>query len=169
MDPMSLVGGVRSAVSGIDPTLPLADVRTMSDVVDATLARPRAISALLTAFALMALALAGIGVYGVMAYAVSQRTQEFGVRMALGASAESVFRLVLGKALTLVSAGVVVGLIAAAGLTRLLTTLLFETEPLDPWTFGATAVVLLLVATLASWVPARRGTRVAPIEALRAE
>ncbi len=142
---------------------------TMSDVVDATLARPRAISVLLTAFAVMALALAGIGVYGVMAYAVSQRTQEFGVRMALGASAESVFRLVLGKALTLVSAGVVVGLIAAAGLTRLLTTLLFETEPLDPWTFGATAVVLLLVATLASWVPARRGTRVAPIEALRAE
>ena len=169
MDPMSLVSGVRSAVSGIDPTLPLADVRTMSDVVDATLAQPRAISVLLTAFALMALALAGIGVYGVMAYAVSQRTQEFGVRMALGATAQSVFRLVLGKALKLVSAGVVVGLFAAAGLTRLLTTMLFETEPLDPWTFGATAVVLLLVATLASWVPARRGTRVAPIEALRAE
>ncbi len=169
MDPMSLVSGVRSAVSGIDATLPLADVRTMSDVVDATLAQPRAISVLLTAFALMALALAGIGVYGVMAYAVSQRTQEFGVRMALGATAQSVFRLVLGKALKLVSAGVVVGLFAAAGLTRLLTTMLFETEALDPWTFGATAVVLLLVATLASWVPARRGTRVAPIEALRAE
>ncbi len=134
-----------------------------------TLAQPRAISVLLTAFALMALALAGIGVYGVMAYAVSQRTQEFGVRMALGATAQSVFRLVLGKALKLVSAGVVVGLFAAAGLTRLLTTMLFETEPLDPWTFGATAAVLLLVATLASWVPARRGTRVAPIEALRAE
>ena len=169
MDPMSLVSGVRSAVSGIDATLPLADVRTMPDVVDATLAQPRAISVLLTAFALMALALAGIGVYGVMAYAVSQRTQEFGVRMALGATAQSVFRLVLGKALKLVSAGVVVGLFAAAGLTRLLTTMLFETEPLDPWTFGATAVVLLLVAALASWVPARRGTRVAPIEALRAE
>ena len=169
MDPMSLVSGVRSAVSGIDPTLPLADVRTMSEVVDATLAQPRAISVLLTTFALMALALAGIGVYGVMAYAVSQRTQEFGVRMALGATAQSVFRLVLGKALTLVAIGVGVGLFAAAGLTRLLKTMLFETEPLDPWTFAATAVVLLLVATLASWVPARRGTRVAPIEALRAE
>ena len=169
MDPLSLVPGVRAEVSGIDPTLPLADVKTMADVVDATLARPRAVSVLLTAFALMALVLAGVGVYGVMAYSVSQRTQEIGVRMALGASTDSVFRLVIGKALKLVSIGVVVGLVAAAGLTRLLTTMLFETEALDPWTFAGTAVVLMLVATLASYVPARRGTRVAPIEALRAE
>jgi ABC-type antimicrobial peptide transport system permease subunit len=89
--------------------------------------------------------------------------------MALGATSGSVFRLVLGKALALVSIGVVTGLVAAAGLTRLLTTLLFETEPLDPWTFAVTAVVLMAVAAMASYVPARRGTQVAPVEALRAE
>jgi putative ABC transport system permease protein len=124
---------------------------------------------LLTAFALIALVLAGVGVYGVMAYSVSQRTQEIGVRMALGATAQSVFRLVLGQALKLVGIGVVVGLVIAGMLTQLLKTLLFETQPLDPVTFAATAIVLMLVATLASYVPARRSTLVAPIEALRAE
>jgi putative ABC transport system permease protein len=168
-EPLALVPSVTAAVRGLDPTLPLADVKRMSDVVDATLARPRVVSVLLTAFALMALVLAGVGVYGVMAYSVSQRTQEIGVRMALGATSGSVFRLVLGKALALVSIGVVTGLMAAAGLTRLLTTLLFETEPLDPWTFAVTAVVLMAVAAMASYVPARRGTQVAPVEALRAE
>jgi putative ABC transport system permease protein len=132
-------------------------------------ARPRTVAVLLAAFALLALVLAAVGVYGVMAYSVARRTQEIGVRMALGASPKSVFRLVLGEALRLVLAGVVVGLVAAAGLTRLLETLLFETEPLDLWTFTATAVVLLIVATLASYIPARRGTRIAPVEALRAE
>jgi putative ABC transport system permease protein len=169
MDPMSLAPSVGAAVRAIDPTLPLGDVKTMEAVVDATLARPRTLSVLLTAFALMALVLAGVGVYGVMAYSVSQRTQEIGVRMALGATAQSVFRLVLGQALKLVTIGVVVGLVAAAGLTRLLETLLYETRPLDPWTFGVTALILMLVAALASYVPARRGTRIAPVEALRAE
>jgi putative ABC transport system permease protein len=124
---------------------------------------------LLTAFALIALVLAGVGVYGVMAYSVAQRTQEIGVRMALGATTQSVFRLLLGQALRLVAAGVVVGLVAAGALTRLLETLLYETEPLDPWTFAITAILLVGVATLASYVPARRGTRIAPVEALRAE
>ena len=113
--------------------------------------------------------LAGVGVYGVMAYSVSQRTQEIGVRMALGATAESVFRMVLGQALRLVAVGVVCGLVAAALLTRLLETLLFQTEPLDALTFAVTAMVLAAVATLASYVPARRGTRITPVEALRAE
>jgi putative ABC transport system permease protein len=169
IEPLSLVNSVTTAVRAIDPELPLADVRTMEEVVDATLARPRTVSVLLTAFALMALVLAGVGVYGVMAYSVSQRTQEIGVRMALGATSESVFRLVLGQALRLVIVGVVVGLIAAAALTRVLATLLYETEPLDPWTFALTALLLTVVATLASYVPARRGMRVAPMEALRAE
>ncbi len=169
MEPMALANSVGAAVRSLDPELPLADIRSMPDVVDATLARPRAVSALLTAFALMALALAGVGVYGVMAYSVSQRTQEIGVRMALGATVDSVFRLVLGQALKLVLAGVAAGLVAAALLTRLLETLLFETEPLDPATFAATAVMLTIVATLALYVPARRGTRIAPTEALRAE
>ncbi|HUE87375.1 MAG TPA: ABC transporter permease [Vicinamibacterales bacterium] len=168
-DPLALTNSVGAAVRSLDAEVPLADVRSMEDVVDATLARPRTVSVLLTAFALIALVLAGVGVYGVMAYSVAQRTQEIGVRMALGATVESVFRLVLGQALKLVVVGVVAGLIAAALLTRVLETLLFETEPLDPLTFAATAVVLMLVATLASYVPARRGTRIAPTEALRAE
>jgi putative ABC transport system permease protein len=117
----------------------------------------------------MALALAAVGVYGVMAYSVAQRTQEIGVRMALGATTDSVFAMVISDALRLVGIGVVAGLVCAAGLTRLLTTLLYETEPLDPITFILTAVVLTIVAMLASFVPARRGTRIAPNQALRAE
>ncbi len=168
-DPLALVNSVGAAVHAIDPELPLADVRTMEGVVDATLARPRVVAVLLTSFALMALVLAAVGVYGVIAYSVGQRTQEIGVRMALGATPESVFRLVLGQALRLVVLGVVAGLIAASVLTRLLETLLYQTEPLDPWTFALTALLLVLVAVSASYVPARRGTRVAPVEALRAE
>jgi putative ABC transport system permease protein len=169
VEPMSLAPAMATAVRGLDPELPLADVRTLDDIVSATLARPRAVSLLLTAFALIALVLAGVGVYGVMAYSVSQRTQEIGVRMALGATRESVFRLVLGQALKLVGLGVVVGLVAAGFFTQLLTSLLYDTPPLDPATFTVTAVVLILVAALASYVPARRGTRIAPIEALRVE
>jgi putative ABC transport system permease protein len=104
-----------------------------------------------------------------MAYSVAQRTREIGVRMALGATPQSVFELVLGRALRLASSGVVTGLAGAAALTRFLATLLYETEPLDPPMFIVTAIVLLLVATLASYIPARRGTRIAPVEALRAE
>ena len=115
-----------------------------------TIARPRAISVLVGVFALVALALAAVGVYGVMAYSVRQRTQEIGVRMALGASAGSVLRLVLGQALRLVATGVAIGLVAAGLLTRLLERLLYEVEPLDPWTFAVTAIVLLLVAIIAS-------------------
>jgi putative ABC transport system permease protein len=168
-DPRSVVKSVGGVVRGIDPELPLADVQTMEEVVDATLARPRAVSVLLSAFALMALALAGVGVYGVMAYSVSQRTREMGVRMALGATPQSIFALVLGESLRIVLVGVGAGLIAAAGLTRLLDTLLYQTDARDPWTFAATALLLVLVATLASYVPARRSTRVVPVEALRAE
>src|SRR4030095_8929811 len=111
--------------------------------------------------------LAAIGVYGVMAYSVRQRTQEIGVRMALGASATAVFRRVLGQSLRRVVIGIGVGGAAAGFLTRLLTRLLYGVEPLDPWTFTLTAVVLLVVATIASYVPARRGMRMAPVDALR--
>jgi putative ABC transport system permease protein len=168
-DPLSLVGTVRTTVQGIDPELPLADVMTMEEVVDVTLARPRTVAVLLTAFAIMALVLAAVGVYGVMAYSVAQRTQEIGVRMALGATPQAVFRMVLGQAFRMISIGVAAGLVAAVVLTRLLKTLLYETEPLDAWTFAATVVVLIAVAIVASYVPARRGTRVAPVEALRAD
>ena len=169
MDPLLLVRGVGAAVHAVDPEIPLADVRTMDDVVDSTLARPRIIAVLLTAFAAMALALAAVGVYGVMAYSVSQRTQEIGVRMALGATSKSVYELVLGQALRLIGIGVVVGLVFAAALTRLLGTLLYQTEPLDPLTFTVTAFLLGLVAMLASYVPARRGTKITPVHALRAD
>jgi putative ABC transport system permease protein len=168
-NPELLVPAVSAAVHGIDPELPLADVRTMDAVVDRTLARPRIVAVLLTVFAVMALALAAVGVYGVMAYSVAQRTQEIGVRMALGATTDSVFGLVLGQALRLVGMGVVAGLVCAAALTRLLGTLLYETEPLDLATFLVTAVLLTVVAMLASYVPARRGTRIAPVQALRAD
>ena len=137
-------------------------------MVRGTIARPRAISVLVGVFALVALALAAVGVFGVIAYSVKARTQEIGVRMALGASSSSVFRLVIGQALRLVLIGVVVGLVAAGTLTRLLERLLFQVEPLDPWTFAGSALVLFLVATVASYVPARRGMRMAPTEALRA-
>ena len=165
-DPALLGNSVTGVVRALEPEAPVS-VRTLDSTIGDTIARPRAISILLGVFALVALALAAIGVYGVMAYSVRARTQEIGVRMALGASASAVFRMVLGQALRLVAAGVVVGLAAAAALTRLLERLLFENEPLDPWTFAVTALVLLVVATVASCVPARRSMRLAPIDALR--
>ena len=166
-DPLSHANAVTKLVHSLDPDVPVADVRTLEDVVGSTIARPRAISLLLGVFALSALLLAAIGVYGVMAYSVMERTQEIGVRMALGASESSVFRLVLSQAMRLVFIGVAAGLAAAGALTRLLERLLFEIEPLDPWTFAVTALVLLVVATFASYVPARRGMLIAPTDALR--
>lgn len=168
-DPSALANSVAGAVRAIDSELPLADVQTMQEVVDATLARPRVVAVLLAVFALIALVLAGVGVYGVMAYTVGQRTREIGVRMALGATPRSVFGLVLGQAFRLVIVGVVAGVLAAGALTQFLAALLYETDALDPWTFGGTALLLLLVALLASYIPARRGMRVAPVQALRAE
>jgi putative ABC transport system permease protein len=165
-EPTSLAAGVRRIIQSREPEAPV-DISTLEDIVGSTIARPRAISTLVGAFALVALALAAVGVYGVMAYSVRARTQEIGVRMALGATTASVFRLVLGQALRLVCIGIVTGLIAAGALTRLLERLLFEVEPLDPWTFAVTAVMLLAVATVASYVPARRGMRMAPVDALR--
>jgi putative ABC transport system permease protein len=165
-DPLSLATGVRGIVHAMEAEAPV-EIRTLEDVVGGTIARPRAISVLVGVFALVALALAAVGVYGVMAYSVRERTQEIGVRMALGATATSVFRLVLGQALRLVFIGVATGLVAAGVLTRLLERLLYDVEPLDPWTFAVTALVLLVVATVASYVPARRGMRMAPVDALR--
>ena len=165
-EPTALGPGVISIIQGMEPEAPV-DLRTLEEVVGGTIARPRAISVLVGVFALVALALAAVGVFGVMAYSVKARTQEIGVRMALGASSTSVFGLVLGQALRLVLLGVVVGLLAAGTLTRLLERLLFQVEPLDPWTFAASALALLVVATVASYVPARRGMRMAPVDALR--
>ena len=165
-DPLSLATSVAGTIHAMERETPV-DVRRLDDVVGNTIARPRAILMLLGVFALVALGLAAVGVYGVIAYSVRERTQEIGVRMALGATAMSVFSLVLGRALRLVAIGVVVGLVAAGALTRLLQRLLFQVEALDPWTFAASAVILLAVAAIASYVPARRGMKMAPVEALR--
>jgi ABC-type antimicrobial peptide transport system permease subunit len=165
-DPMLLATSVTGVIHSMEAEAPV-EVRTLDDVVGSTVARPRAMSVLVSVFALVALALAAVGVYGVMAYSVRERTQEIGVRMALGATAASVFRLVLGQALRLAVIGVAAGLLAAALLTRLLERLLYDVEPLDPSTFVVTALVLLVVATVASYVPARRAMRMAPVDALR--
>ena len=165
-DPMLLATSVARVIQSMEPDAPVR-VLTLPQVIGNTIARPRAISILLSAFALAALLLAAVGVYGVIAYSVRARTQEIGVRMALGATAGVVFRLVLGHALRLAGAGILLGLGAAAALTRLLQRLLFETEPLDPGTFALTAIILLFVAIAASYVPARRSTRVSPLDALR--
>ena len=165
-DPMLLATSVARVIQGMEPDAPVR-VLTLPQVIGNTIARPRAISTLLSAFALAALLLAAVGVYGVIAYSVRARTQEIGVRMALGATAGVVFRLVLAHALRLAGAGILLGLGAAAALTRVLQRLLFETEPLDPWTFALTAIILLIVAIAASYVPARRSKRVSPLDALR--
>jgi putative ABC transport system permease protein len=165
-DPLLIAPSVTGVVHSMESEAPV-QLRTLDDVVGGTIARPRAMSVLVGVFALVALALAAVGVYGVMAYSVRERTQEIGVRMALGASATSVFRLVIGQALRLVFVGVAAGLVAAGLLTRLLERLLYEVEPLDPWTFVVTALALLVVATIASYVPARRAMNMAPVDALR--
>jgi putative ABC transport system permease protein len=167
MNPMSLATGVTAAIRSIDPQLPVADVRSMDDVVAITMARPRVITTLLVAFAMMAILLAGVGVYGVMAYSVGQRRQELGLRLAMGATSGMVFRMVIGQALALAMIGVVIGLAVALGTTRVMQTLLFETGPRDPSTFGLAAVALIAVAVLASYVPARRSARMPLSEALQ--
>jgi putative ABC transport system permease protein len=165
-DPRSIAAGLAGIVHAAEPEAPV-DVRTLDDVIGSSIARPRALSTMIGVFALVALALAAVGVYGVMAYAVRERTREIGVRVALGASASSVLRLILGQALRLVAIGVAVGLVAAAGFAQLLARLLYQVEPLDPWTFTTTAAILLVVALIASYVPASRAMRMAPVDALR--
>jgi putative ABC transport system permease protein len=168
-DPSGLASLVVSKVRARDANLPVSLIETMEDVVSASVRERRLIMVLLGAFAVLALVLAAVGIYGVMAYAVGQRTHEIGVRIAIGASRRDVMGLVLGQTLWLASAGVVVGVLAAVALTRLMRTLLFEVEPGDPMTIAAVVVVLVGVALLAGFVPGRRASRVDPIVALRYE
>jgi putative ABC transport system permease protein len=165
-DPMLLASSLSRTIQVMDSEAPV-EVRTLEDVVGGTIARPRAITTVIGVFALVALALAAVGVYGVMAYWVQERTQEIGVRLALGATASSVFRLVLGQALRLVVIGLAIGLVAAGAATRLVERLLYGVERFDPATFAGTALVLLAAATAASYLPARRAMHMAPVDALR--
>jgi predicted permease len=168
-NPLALAGPIRAAVRRLDPNLPIAKVRPMTEVVDASLSTPRLTGSLLSIFAGLALLLAAIGVSGVLAYLVSRRRREIGIRMALGASGGSVMRLVIRRGLATAGAGVAVGVIAALFLTRLMEGLLYGVAPRDPGTFLAVTTILGAIALVASAVPAWRASRVDPLEALRSE
>ena len=168
-DPERTVEHLRQAVLSVDKGQPLSDVKAMRDVVGVTMVRDRLSAALLGVFASLALLLAAIGIYGVIAYAVAQRTQEIAVRLALGATQQRILRLVLGQTLRLVVAGLAVGLIASLGLSRVLESLLYETSPHDPMTLLLVSILLVTVAVAAALAPAFGALRVRPMEALRGE
>ena len=169
VDPTSIVAAVRKEVQAIDPDQPVAEVRTMQQWLDSSVATPRYRTTLLGLLALLALVLAATGIYGVMSYSVAQRTHEIGVRMALGARQLDVLKLVVRQGMSLVLIGVALGLAGAVALTRVLSTLLFGVGARDPLTFVGVATVLSLVAFVACYLPARRATKVDPLVALRYE
>jgi putative ABC transport system permease protein len=168
-DPDSVSASIRGVVREIDPSLPVYNLRSMPEVISRSMVQPRFLALLLATFSGIALFLAAIGIYGVMSYSVAQRTQEIGVRMALGARQLHVLRLVLRQGLILLVAGVAIGIGGAFALTRLMKTLLFEVTATDPLTYIAVTGVLTVVALIACYVPARRATKVDPLVALRNE
>jgi len=168
-DPMSFVAPIRAVVRSLDPNLPLSQVRPLGEVVERSIARTSFTMLLLVAAAAVALILGSLGIYSVIAYVVSQRTREIGVRMALGATRRDISRMVLGEGLAITSLGIAVGLAGALALTRLMLALLYGVSPTDPATFVAVPALLTGVALLATWVPARRAARVEPLVAIRSE
>jgi putative ABC transport system permease protein len=168
-DPAGLAGAVRNAIRSSDPTLPIFNIRTMEDLRREGFWQFRLFGFMFGIFGAAALFLAGVGVYGVLSFSVSQRAQEMGVRIALGAKQSDVLRLVVWQGVTLAAMGVVLGLIGAFGITRVIRSLLYNVTPTDPISFGGVALFLAAIAVLASYVPARRATNVDPIIALRNE
>jgi putative ABC transport system permease protein len=168
-DPRSFVAAVRSQVLAIDKTQPIYDVKTLAGRVSDATAVSRSLTVLFTAFALLALTLGSVGIYGIVSYAVTQRTHEIGVRMALGARAQDILQLILKHGLVLVLTGVAIGVASALALTRFLATLLFGITPTDTLTFIVVSLVFFLIAMFASLIPARRATKVDPLTALRYE
>jgi putative ABC transport system permease protein len=169
MAPASLSASIRTAVRAVDPRLVVLNLRPMDAMVGSTIASRKFNATLLGLFAALALALAGTGVYGVLQYSVIQRKREMGIRIAIGATSSDIIRLVVGQAVGLAVMGVVIGLAGAFGLTRVIRALLFNTNPLDVVTFAASAAVLLLIAALSSYLPARRALGIDPTIAMRAE
>ena len=168
-EPTSLVGAIRREVLGLDPEQPIDAVATMDELLSTSLSQARFSTLLLAIFAGVALVLAAVGIYGVMAYTVAQRTHEIGIRMALGAQASNVLALVIRQGLLLALVGTIIGLGGALGLTRVMTSLLYEVSPTDPLTFATDAVILIGVSLLACFIPARRAMKVDPLVALRYE
>jgi putative ABC transport system permease protein len=168
-DPLRAVAAVERTIHAVEKDLPVYSVRSMNQLLGSSLATRRLTLVLLVGFAALALLLAAVGIYCVTSYSVKQRTHELGIRMALGAQAGDVLKLVLTQGLKLAFAGVVIGLTVAFSLTRWMKSLLFEVRPTDPMTFAVIALLLIAVALLACWVPARRAARVAPMVALRCD
>jgi predicted permease len=168
-DPLNAAVVVRQQIQQVDPALPLDRVQTMQQVVSDSVSEPRFRSVVFGSFAAVALVLVAVGILGVLGHSVSRRTREIGMRMALGAQRVDVLRLVVRQALAMTVAGVLLGALAAAALTRLLASFLYDIRPLDPETFAAAAVTLVAIALVASYVPARRASVIDPIVALRSE
>jgi ABC-type antimicrobial peptide transport system permease subunit len=168
-DPGPLLAQLRQEVRSLDPNLPIVNPTTLKEQIGIAVLPQRLAATLLSAFGALAVLLAVIGLYGVMAYAVSRRTREFGIRTALGATRRDVATLVVREGLVLAGAGLIIGIAVSAAVTRFASALLFDVSPLDPVAFGAVTLLLLGVTAVASYVPARRATRVDPMVALRYE
>jgi ABC-type antimicrobial peptide transport system permease subunit len=166
IDPASVTSALRKAVSEVDANVPLDQIETMQQIVSGSVGQSRFRAALLAMFALLALFVASIGLYGVMSYLVTQRIREFGIRMAVGASRGAVLRLVLGQAVKLLSMGICLGLVGAAILARLIASLLFGVAPFDAATIAGVSVLLAVVALVACYIPAQRAANADPMESL---
>jgi putative ABC transport system permease protein len=168
-DPLSLAGAIRQQVAEVDPDQPVASIQTMRTRVDSSVAQRRMQMNVLGLFAAMATLIAIVGVYGVMSYSVAQRAREIGIRLALGAARGDVIAVVMRQGMRMVAAGMVIGLAASAGMTRVLRTLLFGVSPTDPLVFVATALLVAATAAVTIYLPARRASRLDPLTMLRSE
>jgi ABC-type antimicrobial peptide transport system permease subunit len=164
-----VAGELRRMVAELDPRIPVTRVRTMDEVVAASIAAPRSLATLLTVFALLAIGVGTIGVYSLIAYTASWRTREFGLRLALGANRAQVSALIIRESLSLTAAGTLVGIAAAFAATSLMRRFLFETSPADPLTYAFVLVLFGVLSVVAAWPPAYRASRVEPMEVLRSE
>jgi putative ABC transport system permease protein len=168
-DPSMLANPVRNELKTLDADLPITSLQTMDALISSSVAQPRFRTLLLSLFAALALILTAIGIYGVIAYSVAQRTNEIGIRMALGAQRSAVLSLILRKGMMLAGIGIAIGLAGASAATRFLGSLLYDIKATDPLTFAGVSVFLLIVALMACYIPARRAASTDPMTALRAE